>query len=272
MSPFRLPAQYYEQFDADYAREVPGEGFGGWKTAEIELAPAHTAVVVMHAWECGAPEEYPGWRRTVEYHPRARKILAEVFPPLLASVRASPLPVFHVVGGADYYRHLPGYRHAAELAGPAPAIARAGPDPVYERLEKFRADHVFVGAHNWPDVNAGFAKLDFAPEARPVGEEGIAEDGRQLAALCRERGVNHLVYLGFAVNWCMLMSPGGMLDMRRQGLICSVIREAVTAVENRETARAQREKEQALWRISLEFGFVFGVADFVSALARIGQK
>ena len=269
MKPFRLPTEYYQQFDADGAREVPGEGYGGWKTDEVELAPAHTALVVMHAWDCGAPGDYPGWRRAVEYHPRAQKILAEVFPPLLTAVRASPLPVFHVVGGGDYYRELPGYGRVAQLAGPAPAAVRVQPDPVYDRLEKFRADRVFVGAHNQADVDAGFAKLGFALQARPVGEEGIAEDGRQLATLCRAHGVNHLVYVGFAVNWCLLMSPGGMVDMRRHGLICSVIREAVTAVENKETARDEREKRQALWRISLEFGFTFGVDDFVAAVRQI---
>ena len=51
---------------------------------------------------CGEPSEFPGWRRAVEYTPRALQILTEVFPPLLAAVRASPLPVFHVVGGRDY--------------------------------------------------------------------------------------------------------------------------------------------------------------------------
>jgi len=106
-------------------------------------------------------------------------------------------------------------------------------------------------------VNEGFKFLDFAPEARPVGDEAIAEDAHQLAALCRAHGVNHLVYIGFAINWCLLMSPGGMIDMGRHGVMCSTIREAVTAVENRETAREEREKQQALWRVAINSGFVF---------------
>ena len=53
-------AHYYEQFDADYGLGVPGEGFGGWQTAELELNPDRTAVVVMHAWDCGTYEQYPG--------------------------------------------------------------------------------------------------------------------------------------------------------------------------------------------------------------------
>ena len=126
----RLPAQLYRQFDADPARAVPGEGYGGWHTVDVELAPAHTTLVVMHAWDCGQPHEFPGWRRAVEYTPRAERILAEVFPPLLAAVRASRLPVFHVVGGGkDYHSHLPGYQRALKLAGKKTAPARVSPEP-----------------------------------------------------------------------------------------------------------------------------------------------
>lgn len=269
----KIPAQIYQQFDADYTRDVPAEGFGGWKTAEVELASDHTALVVMHAWDCGGPADFPGWRRAVEYEPRARKILANVFPPLLTAVRASPLPVFHVVGGGyDYYSHLPGHRRAVALAGKSAPLAPVPTDPVYQRLHALRAARVFVGQHNRADVDAGFARLDFAPEARPEGNEGIAENGAQLAALCRVHGVNHLIYVGFAINWCLLMAPGGMVDMARHGCLCSTIREAVTAVENRETAREEREKQSALWRVALEFGFVFALEDFSSALSYLPQR
>ena len=270
MNPLRLRAHYYQQFDADTARDVPAEGCGGWKRAEVELSRKHTALVVMHAWETGTMEQWPGWRRAVEYHPRALKILAEVFPRLLTAVREVALPVFHVVGGKDYYSHLPGYRRAVQLAGAAPVVEPATKDASYLALEKFRGQNVFVGAHNQADVDAGFAQLDFAPQARPVGDEGIAENAHQLAALCRAHGVNHLIYVGFAINWCLLMAPGGMVDLRRYGVICSTIREAVTAVENAETARGEWEKKQALWRVAVEFGFVFELEDFLAALP--GQR
>jgi hypothetical protein len=80
--------------------------------------------------------------------------------------------------------------------------------------------------------------------------------------------VNHLVYAGFAINWCLLMSPGGMLEMSRRGIMCSALRQAVTAVENKETARHELAKEIGLWRVALAFGFIFNVDDFVSAIAR----
>jgi hypothetical protein len=40
----------------------------------------------------------------------------------------------------------------------------------------------------------------------------------------------------------------------------------VTAVENRESARSESHKEEALWRVALAFGFVFDVDDLVTQL------
>jgi len=267
----RVTANYYQQFDADYSLDVPGEGYGGWRRGEIELAPEHTALVVMHAWDTGTREEFPGWHRAVEYIPRAEAICRQVFPRLLKAVRASELKVFHVVGGGSYYEGLPGYRMAAELAGPEPPpLPRAASDPVLERLMAFRKANVFVGAHNAEDVQRGFERVDFAPEARPLDREGVAENAHQLFGLCRHFGVNHLIYVGFAINWCLLVSPGGMVDMNRRGLLCSTIRQATTAVENRETARLELCKELALWRVALGFGFVFDLEYFLAGLKAEG--
>jgi hypothetical protein len=265
----RLPASYYQQFDADLTRDIPAEGYGGWKSAEVELSRSHTALVVMHAWDCGRREDYPGWYRAVEYIPRANAICEQVFPPLLGAVRDHGFRLFHVVEGGDYYKKHPGYRMARELAGDSPPpLEQVKSDPHLDRLRRFRAENVFVGNRNAEDVKCGSARINFAPQAQPRDDEGIAEDGHQLFALCKHFGVNHLVYAGFAINWCLLMSPGGMLEMSRRGIMCSALRQAVTAVENKETARHELAKEIGLWRVALAFGFIFNVDDFVSAIAR----
>ncbi|MCC6456120.1 MAG: hypothetical protein IT328_14290 [Caldilineaceae bacterium] len=266
MHPITLQAEYYQQFDADLAREVPGEGYGGWQSAPLTLDLEHTALVVMHAWETGTPQQYPGWYRAVEYIPRSQEILANVMPPLLATARAKGITLFHVVGGGDYYSRYPGYQRALALAGPSPSTPRVATDATWQELRRFRAEHVFVGEQNRADVDRGFAALDFPASARPLGDEGIAENGAQLVALCQDAGINHLIYTGFAINWCLLMSPGGMVDMSRAGVICSALRQAVTAVENRESARTEAHKAEALWRVALAFGFIFDVDDFVSQL------
>jgi len=268
MNIVNIPACFYQQFDADFSREVPGEGYGGWKKEEIELGVRHTGFVVMHAWDAGTRAEFPGWHRAVEYIPRADAICRDVFPSLLADIRRSSFPLFHVVGSGDYYKTYPGYRRAVTLAGPSPAPPeRVEADPTLERLRRFRSERVFVGSHNAEDVKKGFARLDFALQACPTGDEGVAENGHQLMALCRETGVNHLIYMGFAINWCLLLSPGGMADMSGRGVMCSAIRQAVTAVEKKETARNELCKEIGLWRVALAFGFGFDLED-VQAMFR----
>ena len=47
-------------------------------------------------------------------------------------------------------------------------------------------------------------------------------------------------------------------------------KELKEADDDGETAREEREKQQALWRVALEFGLVFALEDFLSALRRIG--
>lgn len=262
-----LPAHYYQQFDADYHLDVPAEGFGGWQSCELPLDLERTALVVMHAWDYGDQAAHPGWRRVVEYIPRAESICREVFPGLLSVVRSSPMQVFHVVGGGDYYHDYPGYARALELSGPSPEPQpQIYPGTVYQSLKDFRSEAVYVGRHNQADVDNGFRQLDFPQEARPVGDEGIAENAHQLFGLCRDHGIDHLIYVGFAINWCLLLSPGGMNDMRRHGLLCSCIAEAVTAVENKETAATEAGKENALWRVALEFGFVYHLDDILDVL------
>lgn len=263
----KILTDYYRQFDADYSLDVPGEGYGGWKQAELEIDLEHTAVVVMHAWNCGTYEINTGWFRVAEWIPKAQKICKEVFPGLLKAVRDSDLKLFHVVSQGDYYKHYPGYKKAVSLTGIAKAPEETiASDPARDRLFEFRMKESFYGLHNRDDVENGFKNLDFAEEARPIGDEGIAENADQLFALCMEEDVNHLIYVGFAINWCLMASPGGMVDMQRRGMLCSAIRQAVTAVENKETARNQLCKEIALWRVALGFGFVYDVDNFIKGI------
>lgn len=267
-SALSIPTWYYQHCDADHHLPVPEHGFGGWQKTDLEFARDRTAVVCMHAWSAGdTPGDFPGWWRCVPYIPRANHIVRNVFPPLFAAVRASDLLLFHVVGGGDYYTDLPGYKRAVALAGPDPdPPERVEGDPLRDQLNQFRRDRAFVGAHNTADVDRGFEHLDFPDEARPIGDEGVAANARQLLALCREAKINHLVYCGFAINWCLLLSPGGMADMSKHGVMCSALRQATVAVENKESAANQLCKELALWRVALAFGFVFDVDDFVAAL------
>ena len=262
-----IPANYYQQFDTDLSLDIPAKGYGGWKRQDIQISLEHTALVVMHAWDTGSPEEFPGWWRCVEYMSRAKQISQEIFPPLLSAARVNNFKLYHVASSAQDLNAYPGYMRSLLLA-PNQEIFMplVDSDPILEELHAFKAANVFVGKHNEADVNRGFEKLDFLPEAKPLADESIATDSQQLYALCNADRVNHLIYTGFAINWCLLLSPGGMADMSKYGIMCSAIRQAVTAVENKESAEEEWAKELGLWRVALAFGFVFDLNDFIESI------
>lgn len=264
----KLKTHYYQQFDADFDLGRPAEGYGGWKQADVEIDPAHTALVVMHAWDTGSRHRYPGWYRCVDYLPRAQAICRDVFPGLLGAVRASGMALFHVCDDRDYYKDMPGYLATVDIAGPSPSAEMIDVDRSLEALREFHSQNVFVGKHNADDVSRGFEECGFAKEALPFDGEPIAKDSLQLLALCKKHGVNHLIYTGFAVNACIQSSPGGMTDMSRHGVMCSTIRQATTAVECKETVRGEKAKELALWWVSVVYGFVFDADDVIAGLSR----
>lgn len=259
-----VPTWTYQHFDADLSAEVPGEGYGGWHQVDLPFAPDHSALVVMHAWDCGTAEQHPGWYRAVEYLPRANRIIDDVLPPLLAAVRAAGLPVFHVVSDQDYWSHLPG--HGEAIPDRPVTDTRAVADEVHEQLRKFRTARVFPGTHNLADIRTGQSRMGFPDSVAPVAGEPIASTSAELVAISRERGVNHLVYTGFALDGCLLVSPGGMVDLSRQGFLCSAVRDAVTSIENKESARDETAKQIALWRVALLYGFVYDAATLTAAV------
>ncbi|HJN19200.1 MAG TPA: twin-arginine translocation signal domain-containing protein [Armatimonadota bacterium] len=263
-----VTANYYEQFDADYSLDVPAEGYGGWQKGEIDISASRTAVAVMHAWDCGTLEKFPGVWRSCAYIPKSIEISKRVFPPLLKAVRDSPLDLVHVVGGGDYYSDVPGYKRLKRLAGDPPdPPERIEGDDVLSELHGFKSRNVWRGEHNTKDRASLAEEMDFLPESRPLDGEPVAENSHQLLAACRKLGVNHLIYAGFAIDACLLTSPGGMVDMSRSGVMCSAIRQATVAVESKESARTEFAKEIALWRVAVSYGFVFDVDDLIAAIA-----
>ncbi|BBH22818.1 hypothetical protein Back11_41630 [Paenibacillus baekrokdamisoli] len=263
-----VPTNYYKQFDADFTLDVPGEGFGGWHKANLELNTERTALVVLHAWDAGTHHQFPGWHRAVEYFPRADEICSNVLPGLLNACRNNGIAVLHVIEPVgSYYQSYPGHQRAVELVGTeSPPLEQIEKDVTLLNLEKFKREEAFPGKHNLEDIERGFGRLDIPMAVKPIGNEGVAATSEQLFALCKEKGINHLIYTGFALNACIFQNPGGMIDMRRRGIFCSVVSQAVTAVENKETASRQLAKELSLWQTSLFFGLVYDADDLVHAL------
>jgi len=250
---------YYDQTSADMSLPVPGQGYGGWKNAELEFDLDTTAIVVMHAVELGTPKEFPGMFRSCEYIPRSQEIDRTVFPPLMGAVRKNGLKVYHIsFFPSPIYSNLKDFvTEGSDFSYPYIQISETT-----RAIFQFKSDYNWPGKQNISDRAKSFEQMDFLPNARPIPGEPIVENTNQLFNLCQKDGIDHLVYIGYCVDACIQSSACGMTDMVRRGFLCTTIREATTAVENKETAEKQLTKERALTGI----GLIFSLDDFLAGL------
>ena len=276
----RLKGTYYRHHPIDFSRGALGaQGMLGWgKTIDVEAPARETVIVSMHNENIGLIPEIPyadhgplaGYMRWLEYEGRKIDIARTVYPRILAAARGAGVPVVHVAMG-DYARKYPGNAKALKISGPEPRTVtprapRAGkgrpPDDIKARL-------IFGEHYNDNRDYEHFGRFfDFPEQAKPLADEFVVETSHQLSSVLNAMGAWNLIYIGFAINWCLWFSGGGMVDMSRLGYRCSCIREGVTAVENGESVQGEMHKEEAMWRVSLMFGYVFGAEDFIAACAR----
>jgi len=263
----QIPAFYYAQQGADPSRPYPGESFGGWKKTDIPIDWDHTAIIVMHAWAAPDPAENKGVYQCVEYLGRAKQIAETKFPTFLQAVRESGARLIHVAAGFErQLEEFEGY-HRVRHKYPPEEIERIAPS---DAMQELRMRHWrLTGAEDDTDyaqIEAGYANYRFA--VIPRDHEDVVTHANQLLGLCREYGIEHLIYTGFAVNACLIASPCGMLDMERRGVMCSIVGDLTTAVENKESCRTQRHREYGLWQFATQSGFVFLSEELKMALPK----
>lgn len=274
----RLPWHIYRHFPADFSRwEEAAAGFRGWEAEVRDLDLARTCLALMHFPETGlsARTEFgpdcadPNALGTIEWVPRTMTLVAFRMPRLLQAARAAGLQIVHIWGSDG---SGPVWEASLKEAGDPPP-----PDPdVIERDENRWDQHtrdVFDLPRDDP-LTTGAPPLvppviTLPPEANVfVPQEGdlCASQSWQLHRLLKSRGIDHIIYCGWALNWCLWFSPGGMSDMSRKGYMCSAVRGGCVAIENRESAVGQRNLEYAYWKTSTMFGYIFDLHELTHAL------
>ncbi|MDP6124540.1 MAG: isochorismatase family protein [Candidatus Latescibacteria bacterium] len=268
-----MPVNYNRQYHADITKEVPGESYYGLTRAMEPFPKKQTALCVMHVWNTGLDPNIPwgadspvaGWWRAVEYVGRAMSITQNVLPGVMDTTRAVGIPLIHIATpNHSYPERFPQYSALREEAGAEPPKQEGAVGPNWRE---------WYGSQMWSSENAkdirkGAPHLDFAEDVVPKEGEHIACTSHELNHLCRREGIWNLVYVGFALNWCLWFSPCGMVDMNRLGYRCSTIRGATTAVEFRDTARDQKALEYAYWHTATMFGYVIDLDDYMSTLSQ----
>ena len=214
------------QLSARYYRALPTNR-PGYEEVSLSLPVKKTALVGMHCWNIGCPDGPSvdtdfcvgmGWPLATR---EAARIMTEVIRPAMDLARSIDLPVCHVE--TDWmdrqYLDVASRRSDAETAAVHPRQR--------EMLER---------AHGVDYMERSpLAQMRRAEVVSPIGDEPLMFYSDVLDAYLRERGIETLIYMGFAADMCLLGAEGGARPMLARGYRCIVMRDATVGVESPDT-------------------------------------
>jgi nicotinamidase-related amidase len=224
---------------------------------------AKTAFVALHCWNVGAPdgppvpEEYWVDLGSPQNHELGWCVLTEEIVPALTAARRVQMPVVHVQPESIGSRY-PQLQPPLPERKPQPAH---GWSPVSDHASK-RASRVHgEGFMSWE----GWKHLDAPAPVKPKEGETMIVATDQFDAWLRGKGIDTLIYTGFATNLCVLDAPAGMKPMAGLGYRCVILREATLAVEFPDTMAERTCTQVALRYIESWVGYTASVQEFLRA-------
>ncbi len=271
----RVPWHMYRHYPADFSLwDAAAAGFLGWDAEVRELDLSRTCLALMHFTDAGLTPDRewgpdclsPNALGTIEWVPRLMDVVTFRMPRLIEAARAAGLQVAQVgVSGPPYTEGKIWEKCCKEAGEPPPPdedVLTAEPLPDWKnQLNRDVFDLPRKGPKQVPPHEFSLPDV-FLPQ----GSDIVAQYPWQLHRLLKNRGIDHIIYTGWALNWCLWFSPCGMADMSRKGYMCSAVRGGCVAIENRESAVGELNLEYALWKTSTMFGYVFELHELTHAL------
>ena len=217
------------------------------------LPLAETALVLVDCWEYFPLESFVA---------RAAEICKGKIRPVLSVCRELGITVVHApspIWAANY----PQFHYRLEPQGAADPAAPDWPPPIDDALAIPRTGSEPVYKAWWENVFPDGLRI--SPHLEPTGDDVVLSTGEELHALCRERGIKHLVYAGFATNICVLFRDYGVRAMSQRGYNILFLRDATTGVEGSETVEDLGATRSAIFFIETKVGASTTAEAFVEA-------
>jgi len=244
----RLKTRYYRALPID----APGH-----EEETLELEVGKTALVGMHCWNIGCPDGPAvdvdfcvgmGWPQATA---EGERIMREVIRPAMDAARGIGMPVCHVE--TDWmdaqYPEVPSRR------------VRGGGVGVGRQREMAERAHGRDYLEKSP-----LARMRRAEIVAPAGDEPLVFYTDQLDGHLKPRGIETLIYAGFAADMCVLGSEGGARAMVGRGYRCILMRDATVGVETPESFPERLATRYGIHRFEWQVGYSTRWADFMDAV------
>jgi len=245
----KLNARYYRALPIDRPGHEP---------VTFDLPVKQTALIGMHCWNIGCPDGPPidvnycvdmGWPQSTA---ESYRIMVEVIRPAMDAARRVGLPVCHVEADwmDDKYPHIPSRRSQRKSWTPTGRLK--------EMLDR---------AHG-PDylTRSPLAKMRRCEVVSPVGDEPMVFYTDQLDDYLKARGIDTLIYTGFATDMCVLGSEGGGHAMLARGYRCILVRDGTVGVETPESFPERLATRYGTHIFEWKIGYSTTFAEFMAAI------
>jgi len=248
-----LPGRYFRPIPLDAA---------GYETEPLALEARKTALVAMHCWNIGFEDGPPIDKDffvgmgSLESFREAERILRECIHPAMDAARQAGVLVCHVECELIARRHP-----EAQVDAEPPSTQDEGP-PVVAGWRKKMEDR-FHGK-DYP-TRSPLAAMDRAKIVFPLSDEPFIYQTAQLDRALRRRGIENLIYTGFATDMCVLRAPGGIEPMASREYRLFLMRDATVGVECPDLFAERIATRWAIRYFETHFGDSVLCDDFVAA-------
>lgn len=252
----RFPGRYYRTLPIDRP---------GYEAEPVELDPVRTAFVGMHCWNIGCedgPEIDPRYwvgMGCYESLREAERIMRECIRPAMDASRAAGVLVCHVESAAIARKHPDAQQ---DMTPPAVAPTQRPPAPVVPGWR----EQILARSHGANYAAASpYARMDRALVVEPRPGEPFVAETAQFDRALRRRGIENLIYSGFAADMCILRAPAGIEPMAPLGYRLFLMRDATLGVECQDTFAERLSTRWAMRYFEMHYGDTVLFADFVRA-------
>jgi len=237
----------------------------------IELEADKTTLVTMHAWNVacpGGPPYDPAYAVGFAFPfalAEAYRICREVIKTTVDASREAGVLVSHATTTKIAMKRPEARRdHDASqpLQTPLP------PDPGVAPGHRRQIIHDRFGD---PSKSA-YETMDRIDFLMPQGDEPFAYQTTQLHRQLERRGIQNIIYTGFATDRCILRAGGGAIPMAQLGYRIFIIREATLGQEYHDTFEKRLNTRYGIREVEALLGHSIAVDDYLANCQRLAPQ
>lgn len=257
------------KLEGRYFRTIPIDN-PSYETEAMVLDPQRTALVAMHCWnigcECGPAIDNSFWigmgfpQTTIE----AGRIMREQIRPAMDAARKAGILVCHVEAEGIARKH-PEALQDIDVTSPQKTDSQYVP-PVetgwMQRMVERNHGKDYV-------TDSPFAHMDHARIIDVLPGEPFVYQTNQFHRALQRRGIENLIYTGFATDMCILRAPGGIEPMANWGYRLLLIRDATIGVESPDAWEERIATRWAVRYFETHFGDTLTTAEFLQSCAAL---